>query len=92
MLFRSESAMMREEFEHVIEKADSRPNRVPAMTFNDEHASNVGFLGHAPDGGSSHLAVTSLAPISASVSRSAWSNCAVCCVVPSVMRTQPSQS
>src|SRR5208337_3160040 len=86
-----EATVMGEEFQHVIEETDSSRNLVPAAAFNDQHSADVGLLGGALNRGSSHFAVTSFAPISASDSRSARSNWAVCSVVPSVMRTQPSQ-
>src|ERR1700690_372779 len=83
--------MMCEKLQHVIKETDSSRNLVPALSFNDQHRADVGFPGGALDRGFSHFAVASFAPISESVSRSACSKRAVCSVVPSEMRTQPSQ-
>ena len=86
-----EAAMMREKFQHVIEETNPGRNFVAATALDDERGTNVGLFGDALNRRSSHFAVASFAPISASVSRSACSNRAVCSVVPRVMRTQPSQ-
>src|SRR5271166_5791864 len=86
-----ERAVARHQLKHVIEEADSAADLGAAAAFDGERNANVGLVRLAVNVSAPH-AVTSLPSFSSSAtSRRAVIRRFVCSVVPTVMRTHPSQ-
>ena len=68
-----ESAVMREEFQHVIEEADAGRDVIASAAIDRKRGANLRLSGIALDDGFSHRANASLMRVSSSVSRNAVS-------------------
>src|SRR5579872_2164246 len=85
------SSVMREEFQHVIEKTDPGRYLIAATAFDRQRNLNLRFLAHSLDMSLSHARDAPCAiPNSSCVCRNALSKLSACSRGPRVMRTHPS--
>src|ERR1039457_4141461 len=85
-----EPTVMREQFQHVIEKADARGNVVASLSIHRQGEPDVGLFRNAFNLGFSQRVTFEVTPASCNTSGSSANSRSLSFADPSVIRTQPS--